>query len=91
MISRQTHGPEAAYERSGQQLYREVRSPGARLVEALKGSASGFILAAAAIAVAPEPATIDLVIPLSCLYATWVLTHRVVLPLRLPQGAHRKD
>ena len=91
MISRQTLGPEVAYERTGAQLYREARPMGARVAGAVKGSASGVILAAAAVTVAAEPATIDLLLPMSLIYATWVLTRRVILPLRLPKAAGRKD
>ena len=91
MIRRETLGPEAEHERTGTQLYRDTRTGRARFIETLKGPASGFILAAAAIGAAAEPATVDVLVPVSILYATWVLTRRVVLPLRLPWGARRKD
>ena len=91
MMRRQVLGPEAEHERTGAQLYRDPRTGGARFADALKGPASAFILAAAAIGVVAEPASIDLLVPLSMLYATWVLTRRVVLPLRLPWGARSKD
>ena len=91
MIGRETLGPEAEHERSGFKLYRDTRTSGARVVEALKGPASGFILAAMAIGVVAEPASIDLLVPLALLYAVWVLTRRVMLLLRLPKGARRKD
>lgn len=91
MIRRQTLGPETEYERTGAQLYRDPRTGGARFLAAIKGSASGFILAAAAIGVIAEPASIDLLVPISALYAAWVLTRRVVLPFRLPWRARRLD
>jgi intracellular multiplication protein IcmO len=91
MMRRQILGPEALHERTGSQLYRDPRTGGARLVDVLKGPASGFILAAAAIGVVAEPASIDVLVPLSMFYATWVLTCRIMLPLRLPSGARRKD
>ena len=91
MINRQTHGPEAGYEQTGAQLYREARTGAARFADVLKGPASGAILAAAAITTAVEPATIDVLAPVAVLYGVWVLTRRVILPLRLPAGARRKD
>src|SRR5690348_6283610 len=91
MINRQTHGPEAGYEQTGAQLYREARTGAARFADALKGPASGAILAAAAITTAVEPATVDVLAPVAVLYGVWVLTRRVILPLRLPVGARRKD
>ena len=91
MISRRTIGPEAHYERSGADLYRDTRSGFARLRDFLKSSASGVVIGMAAVAIAAEPGTLDLLLPVSALYATWVLTRRVVLPLRLPQTARRLD
>ncbi|HTW68240.1 MAG TPA: conjugal transfer protein TraG, partial [Acetobacteraceae bacterium] len=91
MIGRETLGPEVEHERSGSRLYRDTRTGGARIIEALKGPASGFILAAMAIGAVAEPASIDLLVPPAFLYAMWVLNRRVVLPLRLPKGARRKD
>ena len=91
MIVRETLGPELEHERSGSKLYRDTRTSGARVVEALKGPAPGFILAAMAIGVVAEPSSIDLLVPLGLLYAVWVLTRRVELPLRLPMGARGKD
>lgn len=91
MIERQTHGPDLGYERTGAQLYRDARPAFIQFYQALKGPASGFILFALTIAIVVEPALIDLVVPPAVLYALWVLTRRVVLPLRLPVGAHRKD
>jgi intracellular multiplication protein IcmO len=91
MTRRQTLGPETEYERTGAQLYRDPRTGGARFLAVVKGPASGFILAAAAIGVVAEPASIDILVPVSALYAAWVLTRRVVLPFRLPWRARRLD
>jgi intracellular multiplication protein IcmO len=91
MIGRQTRGPDAEHERTGSQLYRDTRTTGARIVATLKGPASGFILAAATIGVVAEPASIDALAPMALVYAAWVLTRRVMLPLRLPKGARRRD
>jgi len=91
MTARRTLGPEANVERVGADLYRETRSGFAQFRDFLKSSASGGVLALAAVAVAAEPGTLDLLLPASALYAAWVLTRRVILPLRLPRGARRLD
>ncbi len=91
MTSRRTLGPENNYERAGADLYRETRTGFVRLRDFLKSSASAGVLALAAVAVAVEPGTVDAVLPLSGLFAGWVLTRRVVLPLRLPITARRRD
>jgi len=91
MIARRTIGPDANFERSGLALYRETRSPFVRFGDFLKTGASGLILGMASAATAIEPGTIEMLVPLSVLYAAWVLTRRVVLPLRLPQTANRLD
>ena len=91
MIARQTTGPNAAFERGGLGLYRDTRSGFSRLSAFLKSSASGGVLAMAALASGLEPGVIDLSLPAALLYASWVLTRRVVLPLRLPATARRLD
>jgi len=91
MSQRRTLGPEANVERVGADLYRETRTGLSRLRDVLKSSASGGVLGLAALAIAVEPGTVDAVLPLSLLYGAWVLTRRVVLPLRLPVGAKRLD
>ena len=91
MIPRQTIGPDTQFERSGSELYRDTRSGFTRLRDFLKTGASGIVLGMVAVAVAVEPGTVDALLPLSALYAAWVLTRRVVLPFRLPQTARRLD
>ena len=91
MTSRRTLGPEVNYERAGADLYRETRTGFVRLRDFLKSSASAGVLAMAAVAIAVEPGTVNVLLPLSALFAGWVLTRRVVLPLRLPITARRKD
>ncbi|HKM62025.1 MAG TPA: hypothetical protein VJY39_06005 [Acidisphaera sp.] len=46
--------------------------------------ASGLVLALAEAATYGEPGVLDLTVPLSLLYAAWVVTRRVQLPMRLP-------
>ena len=91
MTARHTLGPDNQYERAGRDLYRETRGGFVRLREFLKSSASVGVLAMAATAVTIEPGTVNLLLPLSALFAGWVLTRRVVLPLRLPITARRRD
>ncbi len=91
MSARNTVGPNANVERVGADLYRETSSGFTRFRAFLKSSASGGVLGMAAVAIAVEPGTVDALLPLSALYAAWVLTRRVVLPLRLPIGANRLD
>jgi len=91
MTARRTLGPDANVERVGADLYRETRTGFVQFRDFLKSSASGGVLAMAAIAMAAEPGTIDILFPASVLYGAWVLTRRVVLPLRLPKGAKRLD
>ena len=91
MIRRVTLGPDANVERVGADLYRDTRTGYTRFKEFLKSGASAVVLGASAIAVAVEPGTVELLLPLSLLFATWVLTRRVVLPFRLPKFANRLD
>ncbi len=91
MSQRRTLGPEANVERAGADLYRQTGSGFSRLRAFLKSSASSGVLGLAALAIAVEPGTVDAMLPLALLYGGWVLTRRVVLPLRLPVGAKRLD
>ncbi|WP_158746696.1 type IV secretory system conjugative DNA transfer family protein [Acidisphaera sp. L21] len=91
MIRREIIGPQSQYERSGADGYRDVRPATARLSDALRTSVSGLILCGMATTTWFYPASLNLTLPISVLYATWVLTRRVVLPLRLPKSANRKD
>jgi len=91
MIRREITGPQSQFERSGTEGFRDVRPTTERLSDALRTSVSGPILCGMAGATWFYPAALNLTLPLSALYAAWVLTRRVVLPLRLPRGANRKD
>jgi intracellular multiplication protein IcmO len=91
MIPRQIVGPQEKFERSGAQSLRDIRPLTTRFSEALAAQVSGFVLAAAAGLVVLMPGTVDLLVPASCCYALWVLTRRVMLPLRLPQSAGCRD
>ena len=91
MAARRTLGPDSRFERAGVDLYRDTRTGFVRVREALKSGISGVALAMAAVATAAEPGLVTITVPLAILYAAWVLTRRVVLPLRLPMGARRPD
>jgi intracellular multiplication protein IcmO len=90
-IARQIVGPQEQYERSGAQSLRDIRPLTIRLSEGLRSSASGLVLGVAAVATFLEPAIVDLAVPASALYALWVLTRRVKLPMRLPSSAACPD
>ena len=90
-VARRIAGLQDQYERVGAERLRDIRPFTTRLSEALRSQASGLVLAVAAAATYAEPAVLDLAVPLSALYAAWVLTRRVQLPLRLPVTAGRRD
>ena len=91
MIPRQIIGPQEQFERTGAQSLRDIRPFTVRLSEALRSSGSGIILAMAATGTFFVPAIVDVTLPASALYALWVLTRRVKLPMRLPRSAALPD
>jgi intracellular multiplication protein IcmO len=90
-IPRQIVGPQEQFECTGAQSLRDIRPFTTRLSEGLRSSASGIVLAIAAGATFFEPAVVNVTVPLSALYALWVLTRRPKLPLRLPRSAAIPD
>jgi len=90
-VARQIVGPQEQFERTGAQSLRDIRPFTTRLSEGLRTSASGIVLAIAAGATYFEPAVVNVTVPLSALYALWVLTRRPKLPLRLPRTAAIPD
>ena len=90
-VQRAIVGPQEQFERSGAQSLRDTRPFTTRLSEGLRSSASGIVLAVAAGATWYEPAIVNLTVPLSALYALWVLTRAPRLPLRLPWSATCND
>jgi intracellular multiplication protein IcmO len=91
MIPREISGPQAQYERHAGQSFRDVRPVTKRLAETLGSAFSGIVLLGTAAASFAFPALIDLTVPGSILYATWVMARRVKLPLRLPRSAEQLD
>jgi intracellular multiplication protein IcmO len=90
-VARQIVGPQEQFERTGAQSLRDIRPFTTRLSEGLRSSASGIVLAIAAGVTYFEPAVVNVAVPLSALYALWVLTRRPKLPLRLPRTAAIPD
>ena len=91
IIGRRIVGPQQQFERTGAQSLRDIRPFTTRLSEGLRGSASGLVLGVAAVGTFFEPAVVDITVPASLLYALWVLTRRVELPMCLPRSAARPD
>ena len=90
-VARKIVGPQEQFERSGAQSLRDIRPLTTRLSEGLRSSASGLVLGLTVGVTYFEPAVIDLSVPLSALYALWVLTRAPKLPIRLPKSADRPD
>ena len=90
-VARRIVGPQDQFERSGVQSLRDIRPFTTRLSEGLRSSAAGVVLAVAAGVTFFEPAVLDLTVPLSMLYAVWVLTRPVKLPMRKPRSAGGTD
>jgi intracellular multiplication protein IcmO len=90
-VARQIVGPQEQFERTGAQSLRDIRPLTTRLSEGLRSSAAGIVLAIAAGATFFEPAVVNVTVPLSALYALWVLTRHPKLPLRLPRTAAIPD
>ena len=86
-VARQIVGPQAQFERSGAQSLRDIRPLALRLSEGLRSSASGLVLGIAAGVTYFEPAAINLTVPVSALYAAWVLTRPLKALMRLPATA----
>ncbi len=91
MIPREIHGPDRATERSGAQVLRDVRSLPQQLGEILRSSFVGFLIAGLGGVAIFFPVIIDLAVPISLILAMIALLSPVVLPLRLPKFANRKD
>jgi intracellular multiplication protein IcmO len=90
-VQREIFGPQDHFERSGARSLRDTRPLTTRLSEGLRSSGSGIILAIAGGVTWFEPAAANLTVPLSGLYALWVLTRLPRLPLRLPRSAECRD
>ena len=90
-VQREIFGPQERFERTGARSLRDTRPLTTRLSEGLRSSGSAILLAIAGGLTWFEPALVDLTVPLSALYALWVLTRLPRLPLRLPRSAECPD
>lgn len=90
-IRREISGPQDRFEQRSGATYRDVRPTVTKALDELKSQTSALLLAGLAAATAWQPGLVDLTLPLSLLYAGWVLTRRVRLPLHLPLSAKRPD
>ena len=91
MIPREILGPQEKFERSGVQNLRDIRPFTTRLTALFASQFSGLLLGGSAGLMLLAPVTVDLIVPSALLYATWVLTRRVKLPMRLPKSAGIRD
>jgi intracellular multiplication protein IcmO len=90
-IPREIVGPQAQFERTGAQGFRDVRPLTTRLSQGLRGQASCFVLTLLASSAWCVPASATPAALTGVLYATWVLTRRLTLPIRLPRSARCRD
>ena len=91
VIQREIVGPQDRFERNGLAGLRDVRPFTVKAAEGLRSSASAFVLSLAAGVSYFYPALINVTVPMSLLYATWVLTQRLTAPIRLRRSAARPD
>jgi intracellular multiplication protein IcmO len=90
-LRRRIDGPQDHHEQRDGIAYRDTRTLGTRILEALSTplSAVPFVgLAGLAIAC---PALTTLLVPPALAYTAFVLTRPVIMPLRLPASSKRKD
>ena len=90
-IPREVVGPQAQFERTGAQGFRDVRPLTTRLSQGLRSQASGFVLTLLAGTAYLAPASATPAALVGLLYASWVLTRRLTLPIRLPRSARCRD
>ena len=91
MIRREISGPQERFEQRNGAVYRDVRPTAVKLRDELKTSGSGLVMLGMAGATWWLPGLTIVTLPVSMLYAAWVLTRRLSLPLHLPLGTKRKD
>ena len=76
-VARQIVGPQEQFERTGAQSLRDIRPVHhAAVRRSCAAPRPGIVLAICAGATFFEPAFVDVTVPLSALYALWVLTRR---------------
>ncbi|MFT8932313.1 MAG: type IV secretion system DNA-binding domain-containing protein [Acetobacter syzygii] len=90
-IRRRIDGPQDHHEQRAGIAYRDTRTLGAQLQEALTSEISAIGLVASAALSFSMPALTTALVPLSIAYAGYVLSRPTIMPLRLPACSSRKD
>jgi intracellular multiplication protein IcmO len=90
-IPREIVGPQAQFERTGSQGFRDVRPLSTRMSKGLRGHASGFVLTMLAGVAWFVPAWATPLALAGTLFAAWVLTRHNDAPIRLPRSARCRD
>ena len=91
VIQRRIDGPQDFHEQRGGIAYRDTRTVGVHLKEALTTGASAIGLVGMAATVFAAPALTTVIVPLALAYAGYVMTRPITMPLRLPADTRRKD
>lgn len=91
LIRRQINGPQDFHEQSDGIAFRDTRRLGLRVAEFLSTGFSAAGLASLGVLTIVAPGATTLTVPLALIYASYVMTRPVRLPLRLPANAGRKD
>lgn len=91
VIERRIDGPQDFHEQRGGIAYRDTRTVGTHIKEALTTGASAIGLVGMAATVFSVPALTTAIVPLALAYAGYVMTRPITMPLRLPADTRRKD
>ena len=91
MSRREISGPQDRFEQKSGATYRDVRPTTTKVLDELKSQTSALLLVGLAAAGWWQPALLDPELVLALLYAAWVVTRPVRLPLHLPLSAKRLD
>jgi intracellular multiplication protein IcmO len=91
MSKRIVIGPDNNTERTGAQLYRDVRPGSTRFLDLVRTAFGGFLIIGLGFIGVIEPASLNLVLLGSLGIALYTLSGAVVLPFRLPVHSKLKD
>lgn len=90
-IRRRMDGPQDHHEQRGGIAYRDTRTLGTRIQEALTSELSAIGPVAAAALSLSMPAFTTALVPLSVAYTAYILSRPTIMPLRIPACSSRKD
>jgi intracellular multiplication protein IcmO len=88
---RQVIGPDTNTERTGAQLYRDIRPGSTRFMALLRTAFGGFTLFGLALIGVIVPAALNIVLLLGIATTLYIFTGPVILPFRLPRHSGLKD